>query len=58
MVKINGKHTSKKGVQINNHCYKTYNVRQSQRTNSLDEKKREERKEGLDRLHRSRNLAK
>lgn len=40
MVEINGKHTSKKGVQINNHCYKTYKVRQSQRTNSLDEKKK------------------
>lgn len=57
MVEINGKHTSKKGVQINIHCYKTYKVRQSQRTNSLDEKKKG-RKEGSDRLHRSKNLAK
>lgn len=57
MVEINGKHTSKKGVKINVHCYKTYKVRQSQRKNSRDEKKKG-RKEGLDTLHRSRNLAK
>lgn len=45
MVEINGKHTSKKRVQINIHCCETYKVRQSQRTDFLDEKKKG-RKEG------------
>lgn len=58
MVEINGKHTSKKVFKL------ITIVTKHTRSDSLKgripwmKKKREERKEGLDRLHQSRNLAK